>query len=188
MKLSSAALTLLVCGAPAVLAVTGTVTDADGQPLEQARVCYFQAETNVEQGCTNPSDTGIFQLPDSRHMLIRVSAEGYFPETVPALGHQTVVLKLSPTLTVRLVDDSNGEPIATGEVFVIYSSATMKGPFPTNPAGVKISRVLKSGDVRLIGKADGYDESKPHALTLEPGVESEVSLRLRPKSEAKKAD
>jgi hypothetical protein len=42
--------------------------------------------------------------------------------------------------------------------------------------------------VRLIGKADGYDESKPHALTLEPGVESEVSLRLRPKSEAKKAD
>ena len=98
------------------------------------------------------------------------------------------MLKLSPTLTVRLVDDSNGEPIATGEVFVIYSSATMKGPFPTNPAGVNISRVLKPGDVRLIGKADGYDESKPHALTLEPGVESEVSLRLRPKSEAKKVD
>ena len=184
MKLSSAAVTLLVCGAPVALAVTGTVNDADGQPLEQARVCYFQTETNIEQGCTNPTSTGIFELPDSRYMKIRVSAEGYYPETVPALGHQKVVLKRSPTLTVRLVDDSNGDPIATGEVFVIYSSATMKGPFPTNPAGVKISRVLEPGEVRVIGKADGYEESKPHAVTLEPGEKSEVTLRLRPKPDS----
>ncbi len=174
------ALTLLVGGAPA-LAVSGTVTDTDGRPLEQARVCYFQTETNVEQGCANPTKTGTFLLPDSRHMMIRASAEGYFPETVPALGHQTIVLKRSPTLTVRLLDDSNGEPIEVGEVFVIYPSATMKGPFPTNRSGVKISRVLQPGDVRLIGKADGYEESKPQAVTLEPGEESEVSLRLRPK-------
>ena len=113
--------------------------------------------------------------------MIRASAEGYFPETVPALGHQTIVLERSPTLTVRLLDDSNGEPIDSGEVFVIYSSATMKGPFPTNRTGVKISRVLQPGDVRLIGKADGYEESKPQAVTLEPGEQSEVSLRLRPK-------
>ena len=98
------------------------------------------------------------------------------------------MLKRSPTLTVRLLDDSNGEPIERGEVFVIYSSATMKGPFPTNRAGVKISRVLQSGDVRVIGKAQGYEESQPQALTLEPGKESEVALRLRPKPDSEKAD
>ncbi len=180
-----AVLTLFVCGA-AALAVTGTVTDTDARPLEQARVCYFQTQTNVEQGCANPTETGTFKLPDSRHMMIRASAEGYFPETVPALGHQTIVLKRSPTLTVRLLDDSNDEPIDSGEVFVIYSSATMKGPFPTNRSGVKISRVLQPGDVRLIGKADGYFESKPQAVTLEPGEESEVSLRLRPKPDSQR--
>ena len=175
-----AVLAQFVCGG-AALAVTGTVTDTDARPLEHARVCYFQTSTNVEQGCTNPTKTGTFMLPDSRHMMIRASADGYFPETVPALGHQTIVLKRSPTLTVQLIDDSNGEPIDSGEVFVIYSSATMKGPFPTNRTGVKISRVLQPGDVRLIGKADGYEESKPQVVTLEPGKESEVSLRLRPK-------
>ncbi len=182
-----AVLTLLVCGAPA-LGVSGTVTDTDGRPLEQARVCYFQTETNVEQGCANPTKTGTFLLPDSRHMMIRASAEGYFPETVPALGHQTIVLQRSPTLTVHLLDDSNGEPIDSGEVFVIYSSATMKGPFPANQSGVKISRVLQPGDVRVIGKADGYFESKSQAVTLEPGEQSEVSLRLRPKPGSEKAD
>ena len=186
-KLLCVVLSLAVCGASA-LAVTGTVTDTDGRPLEQARVCYFQTETNIEQGCANPSKTGTFLLPDSRHMMLRASAEGYYPETVPALGHQAIVLKRSPTLTVRLLDDSNGEPIERGEVFVIYSSATMKGPFPTNRAGVKISRLLQPGDVRVIGKADGYEESKPQSVTLEPGEQSEVSLRPRPKPDSKKAD
>ena len=175
------AVLVLLVGGGGALAVTGTVTDADGQPLEQSQVCYFQTLTNVEQGCTNPSKTGTFFLPDSTHMMIRASAVGYYPETVAALGHHAIVLKPSPTLTVRLLDDSNGEPIEVGEVFVIYPSATMKGPFPTNRSGVKISRVLQPGEVRLIGKADGYEESKPQAVTLEPGEEREVSLRLRPK-------
>ena len=172
--------TLLVCGG-AALAVSGTVTDTDGRPLEQARVCYFQLETNVEQGCTDPNKTGSFSLPDSKHMMIRASATGYFPETVSALGLHTIVLKRSPTLTVRLLDDSSGEPIESGEVYVIYSSAAMKGPFPTNRNGVKIGRVLQPGDVRVIGKAEGYAESKPQAVILEPGKEIEVSLRLRSK-------
>ena len=180
MRCWCAALTLLLFGAPA-LAVTGTVTDPDGRPLEQAQVCYLQIEANVEQGCGNPTKTGTFTLPDSRHFMIRARAEGYFPQTVPALGHQAIVLKPSPTLTVLLLDDSNGEAIDSGEVFVIYSSATMKGPFPANRAGVKIGSILRSGEVRLIGRADGYEESRPHAVTLEPGEHSEVSLRLRAK-------
>ena len=180
MKRSCALLALFIGGAPA-LAVTGTVTDAAGLPLVQARVCYFQKETNIEQGCGNPSKTGTFLLPDSKRLMIRASADGYFSQTVPALGHQAIVLERSPTLTVRLLDDTNGEAIESGEVFVIYSSATMKGPFPTNRAGVKISRILRSGEVRLIGKADGYEQSEPQAVILEPGKASEVSLRLIPK-------
>ncbi len=180
MKRSIALLTLLFSAGPA-LAVTGTITDAAGRPLEQARVCYFQTETNLEQACSNPTKAGTFELPDSQRMQLRVGAEGYFSQVVPARGHQAIVLLRSPTLTVRLLDDSTGEAIDSGEVFVIYSSATMKGPFPANRAGVKISRILRSGEVRLIGKAEGYEESKPQAVTLDPGKESEVSLRLVPK-------
>jgi len=180
------ALLLLVAFSSPLLAVKGTVTDSDGRPLEKARVCYFQSGTNVSMGCTNPQKDGFFEMPDSKAMTLRVSLAGYYPETVPAQGQHLIVLKRSPTLTVRLIDAASGEPIDSGEVFVVYPSAAKKGPFPTNRAGVKIARILDPGEVRLIGRAEGYEESEPKPVTLVVGQEIEADLELRPISGAGK--
>ena len=119
-------LLLVGVGGPA-LAATGIVTDVLGAPMEKVRVCYFETRSKTEMGCTETNAKGVFSLPDSRGMLLRASAEGYYPEAIPAVGKHTVVLERSPTLTVRLLDATSGEPIDSGEVFVVYSSAKMKG-------------------------------------------------------------
>jgi hypothetical protein len=172
-----------VVASPA-LAVTGTVTDVAGEPIEDARVCHLQLETGREIYCVGTDEEGGFEVVDSGVNDLRISAEGYFPESVPATGHHVIVLELSPTLLVRLVDATTREPIAKGEVFVIYPSAKKKGPFPANRAGVRITRVLRPGEVRLLALADGYEPGGPLSVTLEAGKESEATLELRPSSEA----
>lgn len=172
-------LVLVAVVAPA-LAVRGTVTDSEGRPLKDARVCYFQDETKVSMGCVQPQEDGTFELPDSKHMDLRVTLEGHYPEIVPAQGKHLVVLRHSPTLFVRLRDATNGEAIDSGEVFVVYPSAVKKGPFPTNKAGVRIGRILDPGEVFLLGRAQGYEESDPKPATLVPGEETTVDLELQP--------
>jgi hypothetical protein len=174
-----AATCALITGSSA-LAVTGTVKDTEGRPIANARVCHFQTETSLEIYCVGSDARGHFEIVDSKVNQLRVSAVGYFPETVPASGDHAIVLKRSPTLLVRLVDAFTQEPLAKGEVFVIYPSAKKKGPFPTNRAGVRIARVLQPGEVRLIAHAEGYAPSDPFALTLEPGKQSEATLELQP--------
>jgi hypothetical protein len=174
-----AAATCAVMTGPLALAATGTVKDSEGRPIADASVCHFQTETKVEIYCVGSDARGHFEIVDSEVNELRVSAVGYFPETVPASGHHAIVLERSPTLLVRLVDAETRRPLAKGEVFVIYPSAKKKGPFPTNRAGVRIARVLQPGDVRLIAHAEGYAPSEPVALTLDPGKESEATLELR---------
>jgi hypothetical protein len=161
------------------LAATGTVKDTEGRPIADARVCHFQPETKVEIYCVGSDARGYFEIVDSDVNDLRITAEGYFPQTVPASGHHAVVLERSPTLVVRLVDASTREPLSKGEVFVIYPSAKKKGPFPTNRAGVRIARVLQPGEVRLIAHAEGYAPSEPFAVTLERGRQTEATLELR---------
>jgi len=175
-----AAATCAAVTGSSALAATGTVADTEGRAIAEARVCHFQTETKVEIYCVGSDARGHFEIVDSEVNQLRVSAEGYFPETVPASGHYAIVLVRSPTLLVRIVDASTGEPLDEGEVFVIYPSAKKKGPFPANRAGVRIARVLQPGEVRLIAHAEGYAPGDPFAVTLEPGKESEATLELRP--------
>jgi hypothetical protein len=146
-------------------------------------VCHFEEQANLEQLCVSTDGAGGFELFDAEYMSIRIGAAGYFPQVVEAQGHQEIVLERSPTLTVRLIDASSRKPIDSGEVFVVYPSAKKKGPFPTNRAGVRITRILQPGEVRLIARADGYEDSDPYRIELERGGESEATLELRPKPE-----
>jgi hypothetical protein len=177
--LMAAATCAAVTGSSA-LAASGTVKDTEGRAIADASVCHFQTETNVEIYCVGSDARGHFEIVDSNVNQLRVSAEGYFPEMVPASGHHAIVLERSPTLLVHLVDASSREPLEKGEVFVIYPSARKKGPFPVNRAGVRIARVLPAGEVRLIAHAEGYAPSAPFAVTLERGKESEATLALKP--------
>jgi hypothetical protein len=181
--LASAAAWALMAPAPA-RAVSGVVTDTEGKPVVEARVCHFQPETGLEQLCVATDEQGRFEIIDTEYMSVRVSLPGYFPETVEAQGHHEIVLEQSPTLTVRLVEASTRQPIDSGEVFVVYPSASKKGPFPTNQAGVRIARVLQPGEVRLIGRAEGYEDSEPLLVKLERAKHSEATLELRRRADA----
>jgi len=157
-------------------AVTGIVNDADGAPVNEARVCYFQY--GVEQICALTDEDGAFELPDNDAMPIRITADGHHVETRPAVGHHEVVLRESATLVVRLVDAGTGDPIEKGELRVVYSAEKQVGPFPTNAAGVMIQRVLKPGEVRLVGKSEGYRDGELPAVTLANGKKTEVDIEL----------
>ena len=131
--------------------------------------------------CVGTREDGFFELPDSkRDIVIRIAAPGYFAETVPATGHASVTLRKAPTLIVKLVDRETSEPIESGDVFVIYPSAKKKGPFPVNAAGVKISRILEQGQIRILARADGYMFDGEEEITLEPGEERVVIVKLSP--------
>jgi hypothetical protein len=158
-------------------AATGRVIDTEGRPIPNARVCHFM--DNIELFCGMSKENGEFDIPDSTDMPMRITAEGYLAETSPAVGHQEITLKRAPVLFARLVDAATGEPIEKGKLLVVYSSVETKGPFPTNRAGVRVQRVLKPGEVRLLAKAEGYEDSLPQAVTLKPGEEAQAVLKLK---------
>jgi hypothetical protein len=164
--------------APA-LAVEGFVVDADGKPIEDARVCYVVG--NAELFCSETNDKGRFELPGSLQDGIRVVADDYLPRTILVAEATTpVVLERSPTLLVKLVDASNGKPISEGQVSVVYSSGQFHGPFPVNASGVRIRRVLRPGEARMLVVAAGYRQPQPQPIDLVPGKETEVSIELQP--------
>ena len=173
-----AGLALVVLAGTSAWAVTGYIRNAEGETLEGITICYHQAETNIDQMCITSNAKGAFDLPDSTAMSLRVKATGYYAQILRAAGHHDVVLERSPTLTVRLVDAATGEPIESGEVFVVYPSARKKGPFPANRAGVRISRILELGEVRLLATAEGYTQDRPYRVELERGTQTEVTLEL----------
>lgn len=164
-----------------VLAVSGQVHDEQGAFIEGVRVCQYQPSIRSELMCVGTREDGFFELPDSeRDVVIRITAPGYFPESVPSTGHSTVILRPSPTLIVKLVNRETSEPIESGDVFVIYPSAVKKGPFPVNRSGVRISRILEEGEIRILARADGYLADGEEAVTLEPGEERVVTVKLSP--------
>jgi hypothetical protein len=179
----------LACGLTVVpvLALDGTVVDEAGQPIVGARVCHFV--DNLELLCTETDRQGRFQLPARETNTIRAHAEGFNPTFFNSASQvESVVLKRAPVLVVRLIDASTGERIQKGEVLVVYPSGKEQGPFPSNAAGVKIRRGLEAGEVRLVGTAEGYDSAKPHPITLEPGVERQVELKLAPREPTEVGD
>lgn len=165
---------ILVCGVAS--AVTGVVKKADGDPANGAQVCFRQH--GVDQICATTDEAGWFQLPDNEKIPIRILADGHYAETRPAVGHQEIVLRASPTLVVRLVDGATGDPIDGGELQVVYSAEKKVGPFPVNAAGVVIQRVLKPGEVRLIGTSEGYRSNESAGVKLENGKKTKVDLEL----------
>ena len=164
--------------APA-LAFVGSVVDMGGKPIEGARACYVVG--NAELFCSETDDSGRFELPGSMQDGIRVVADGYSPRTIlVAEASAPVVLERSPTLLVKLLDATDGTPISEGQVSVVYSSGKFLGPFPVNASGVRVRRVLRSGEARIVIVAPGYRQPHPQPIDLVPGKLTEVSIELLP--------
>jgi hypothetical protein len=175
---ASLLLAVLLLGLPVpVLAAAGFVVNAERKPIEGARVCYFV--DSLELICTLTDKEGRWELPVSQTDTIRAHADGYNPTTFSAVAKQgPVVLERAPVLTVRLTDGASGERIAKGEVLITYPSGKELGPFPTNKSGLRIRRGLLTGEIRLVGKAEGFRPSSPIAVQLEAGEETAVTIEL----------
>jgi hypothetical protein len=164
-------------GAPA-WAVTGTVVDAKNRPIPGARVCYYASE--AELFCARTDESGWFELPDSRLDTLRYFAEGYLPKLLPAVERdKPVALERAATLRARVYDAKSGEPVAAGDVEVVYPNGESPGPFPFNPNGVRVQS-MRPGTVRLVARAVGYAPMEPVSLELIAGKENEVRLELAP--------
>jgi len=173
--------TLLVCtvalaaSLPA-LALTGTVVDERGEPIEGARVCYVV--DSIEELCSLTTAVGYFELPDSRLDTIRVVAAGYLPRKLAAVEQEgPIALRAAAAIVVRLIDAETGEGIADGKVEILHSSGELRR-FPTGRAGVRV-RTYEPGLVTVTGQADGYLPAPPQRVELKAGAESEVEIRMK---------
>jgi len=177
-SLAALLLTLLLSGLfTAALAGDGFVVNEKQEPIEGARVCYFV--DNIELICSLTDEKGRYELPVSRTDTIRAHAEGYNPRTFSAAAEQgAVILKRAPVLNVRLVDRASGDRLEKAEVMINYPSGKELGPFPANKAGLRIRRGLLAGEIRVIGKADGFLNSDPVAVILKAGEQTDVTLKL----------
>jgi hypothetical protein len=178
-RAASLAVGVALAAGPA-LGLTGSVVDDRGQPVPFARACWVRQ--GVELICVEADARGVFDLPGSELQEIRLSADDLFPRTLPAaeVARGPIALERSPVLTVRLVRAGTGEPIAGGEVVVVYPTGKEVGPFPVNANGVRVRRVLPPGDVRVIARAPGFAELPPRALTLVGGQAIDLKLELEP--------
>jgi len=178
--LSSIHLVALVLCVPA-LALTGTVTDEAGEPVEGARVCYFV--DRVETLCTSTTDAGFFELPDSELDTIRIVATDHLPLTLPAVEQDgPIVLKAAASILVRVVDAETGEGISDGRVEILHASGRVRR-FPANRSGVRV-RSYEPGLVTVTARAEGYLAGEPRQVELEAGGETEVVIRLARESDA----
>jgi hypothetical protein len=170
-------LAVLACGPAA--AVTGVVVaHLTGKPMEGVSVCLVHGK--VKQECVLTDAGGAFELPDSELGIVVVDSREHLPGFAPAEGHHSFRLVESPQLLVHLIDAVSGEPIVGGEVHVLFPSAIRRGPFPTGRGGVRISRLLEPGEIRVLARAEGYEDPVPRAVRLEAGEETQVTIRMEP--------
>lgn len=165
---------VLALSAPA-FALTGTVINEQGEPIEGARVCYFV--DFIETLCSLTADSGYFELPDSELDTMRIVAAGYLPQSLPAVEQEApIALKVAASIVVRLVDDETGAGIAEGKVEIVHASGQVRR-FPSNRAGVRV-RTYEPGLVTVTGRAEGYRPVKPRHVELVAGEESTVEIRM----------
>jgi hypothetical protein len=162
-------------GEPVVL----LITDAEGAPVVGATVCYVKGD--VARTCGFSGFDGRYTAEKGGLDTMRITATGFLPATVSLVAQQgPVVLQRAPTLLVRLIDDTTEQPIAEGQVFVVYPNGRRKGPFPSNRAGVRIRRVLEPGEAIVVVEVAGYRQKGQARVELSGGVETRLDIRLVP--------
>jgi hypothetical protein len=174
-SLTAAALSLLLV-APG-LALEGKLADERGRPIPGGRICYTAA--HVELLCAETDAEGHWVLPDSELDQLRISADGFLPQEVPAVPRdKPITLKTAATLLVRLVDARTGEGLDKGIGEVVFPSGRQRR-FVTNRAGARV-KSLESDTVSVTARVDGYAPGGPEIVELKAGQEIELEIRLEP--------
>lgn len=161
--------------AAGALALSGTVVDALGAPIEGAETCLI---VRGEPAYCTPTDVnGFWRLPDSAAESIRITRTGFLAATIaPVPQPAPVPLERAAGLRVRVVDPT-GKPVGPGTLTLVYASGRKIGPFPFNRAGF-VNPTLPAGAVRLTAEAEGWSLPAPVAVTLEAGREREVVVTM----------
>ena len=165
----------LACGT--AWASSGAVINPQGDPLEGVTVCYLVA--GVEEMCVTSDMRGMWALPKSRIDTIRLRLQGYLPKSIVGGDHaEPIILDLAATLLVKL-EDAAGDPVAEGEVEVIYSSGRRIGPIPISRAAGTRIRSLQPGPVVIVVRSAGYAEGRASESELRAGKETVAIVQLK---------
>ncbi len=159
------------------LILSGTVTDKEGQPVENVEISLSRI-WDREEGNYDPYDTwretkstpdGTFiagGLADGKYMLY-ASKEGYLDkneEVTAGTSDLQVVLYKGATLKGRIVSASDGKPVTS---FIINKYGT--GPYDTEPMGPDKYRAYRSDGGKLKKQDDGsftIENVKPGKMNL----------------------
>jgi hypothetical protein len=157
------------------LALSGTVVDALGIPVEGAESCLISGGQPVL--CVPTDANGFWRLTDTAAESIRITKSGFLPATLaPTTPPAPIVLERAAALRVRVVDPQ-GNPVGSGTLTLVYASGRKIGPLPFNRAGM-LHPSLPPGAVRVTAEADGWSLPAPVAVTLEAGREREAVVRM----------
>jgi hypothetical protein len=158
-----------------ILAVSGTVVDRQGMPIEGAEACLTTQGQALLCGVTDAN--GFWRLPDSAAEAVRVTKAGYLPGSSAVVSQAApIVLDRAATLLVRVVD-GEGKPVEKGTLTLVYASGRKIGPLPFNRAGMRTPS-LAPGAVRVTAEADGFVLAASGSVTLEAGSEHTVVVRM----------
>lgn len=162
----------LIAGA---LALSGTVVDSLGAPVEGADTCLLSGGQPLL--CVPTDAQGFWRLTDTAAESIRITRSGFLPAVLPVANPPgPVVLERAAALIVRVVGP-DGDPVGSGSLTLVYASGRKIGPLPFNRAGMR-NPSLPPGAVRVTAEAEGFALPAPVAATLEAGREQEVVVRM----------
>ena len=175
-------LSALLAAAPAAphgRSASGRVVDAFGRPISHAEVCSLDRDERPVD-CVPVDANGAYRIENTRKGPLLVRAKG-FVSTWADAAHLTAAVALAPAaeLVVKVVDDTTGKPVPSGQVTLFFPSGKrIGGAAPFNRAGVKIS-TLTPGDTLVKAEAEGYEVAGPVSVTVAGGESRELIVRMR---------
>ncbi|CAH8712648.1 carboxypeptidase-like regulatory domain-containing protein [Paenibacillus thiaminolyticus] len=182
-------------GSPTYGSVTGTVTDANGDPIADATVKLFTAN-NVPFEHTNTNASGVYlfdQIPAGNY-TITASMTGYLtPNNIPvgviAERQSTVNIAMQPdpnvsTLTIYgIISDTFGNPVegASVDLFMQTDGGRVAvGSVITNSQGQYLFTELGAGTYIIVAGKFGYLPVENWVGALTPPGFQAVDLAIAP--------
>lgn len=177
---------LVLFGAFPAAAASGRVVDERGQPVVGANACLMQEGAEIQ--CVVTDSMGRYSLLPTTHPSIRVRASGYMPVTVANVDQESpIVLPLGAAIRVRILDAATGAPPRKrGTMALVFPDGRTADDFPLTEAGEIVIRPVRSGDVRVRIRIEGFDDGGGIETRLEAGKEREVVVKVRAKPAAKR--
>ncbi|MCK4850139.1 MAG: carboxypeptidase regulatory-like domain-containing protein [Phycisphaerae bacterium] len=167
--------------------ISGTVMDAEGNPVAGARVKQGRDRWGLEYSQTTTDEQGRFKFTNAKpgEMILTVQKEGFAPQMARPQARRDMdplrlVLEKGQTILGRVVDE-RGESVAGARVLVIFwnQAATIRFDVRTDLDGRFSWQDAPSNEVFFRIAKEGYVSS---SVNLAPSKQEQIITLTRPLS------